>query len=276
MSTANDPDRVVIHYFVDEAGTPTLFRRRRQSIVGADGCSKYFILGSLEIDDPVALRSQLSELRKELLADPYFKDVPSMQRSGKKTALMFHAKDDLPEIRYRVFKLLAQQAVSFHAVVRNKQSVLAEVRARNEADKRYHYRDNDLYDELVAHLFKSRFHQGDHFEICFARRGKTDRTESLELALDQARRTNESDMGIKTRTTINIHAASPVEKAGLQAADYFLWALQRLYEKDEDRYWETVRHRAFVVYDMDDKRSTSYGVYYTAAKPLTLAARAKK
>jgi hypothetical protein len=276
MPTANDPDRVVIHYFVDEAGTPTLFRRRRQSIVGVDGCSKYFILGSLEIDDPIALRGQLNELRKELLTDPYFKDVPSMQRSDKKTSLMFHAKDDLPEIRYRVFKLLAQQSVSFHAVVRDKQAVLAEVLARNEADTRYWYRENDLYDELVAHLFKSRFHRGDHFEIYFARRGKTDRTESLELALDQARRTYESDMGVPSRASIAIHASTPMERAGLQAVDYFLWALQRLYEKDEDRYWETVRHRAKVIYDMDDKRSATYGVYYTAAKPLTLAVRAKK
>jgi hypothetical protein len=44
MATADDPDRSVIHYFVDEAGTPTLFRRRRKSIVDVAGCSKFFIL----------------------------------------------------------------------------------------------------------------------------------------------------------------------------------------------------------------------------------------
>ena len=49
-----------------------------------------------------------------------------------------------------------------------------------------------------------------------------------------------------------------------------------LYEQGEDRYWETVRPRVKVVYDRDDTRTTSYGVYYTAEKPLTLAARAKK
>ena len=90
---------------------------------------------------------------------------------------MFHAKDDLPEVRYRVLKLLAQQAVSFYAVVRDKQRCWPRSLARNEADDRYWYRENELYDELVAHLFKSRFHRGDHFEICFARRGKSDRTE---------------------------------------------------------------------------------------------------
>jgi hypothetical protein len=93
MARADDPERVVIHYFVDEAGTPTLFRRRRESIVGRQGCSYYFILGKLEIDDPDFLQRQLDGLRAELLADPYFRDVPSMQPEQKKTAFMFHAKD---------------------------------------------------------------------------------------------------------------------------------------------------------------------------------------
>ena len=71
-------------------------------------------------------------------------------------------------------------------------------------------------------------------------------------------------------------ASTPRRSGGLQAVDYFLWALQRLYEQGEDRYWETVRPRVKVVYDRDDTRTTSYGVIYTPAKPLTLAARAKK
>ena len=95
--------------------------------MGQEGCSNYFILGKLEIDEPEALQRQLDDLRAELLADPYFKDVPSMQPHQKKTALNFHAKDDLPEVRYRVLKLLAQQPVSFYAVVRDKHRVLAEV-----------------------------------------------------------------------------------------------------------------------------------------------------
>ena len=276
MASAENPERVVIHYFVNEAGTPNLFRRRRESIVGQEGCSNFFILGKLEVDDPETLQRQLDDLRAELLADPYFKGVPSMQPGEKKTALMFHAKDDVAEVRYRVMKLLAQQAVSFYAVVRDKHRVLAEVLARNQADESYWYRENDLYDELVAHLFKSRFYRGDHFEICFARRGKSARTEALKLALDQARRTYERDMGVRCDVSIAVRASTPRECGGLQAVDYFLWALQRLYEQGEDRYWETVRPRVKVVYDRDDTRTASYGVYYTAEKPLTLAARAKK
>ena len=276
MSNVNGSEPVVLHYFVDEAGDPTLFARRRHPIVGQEGCSNYIILGKLEVDDPDSLNRDLESLRAELLADPYFKSVPSMQPDEGKTAVMFHAKDDLPEVRYRVLKLLASQAVSFYAVVQDKHRLVEQVLARNQADPDYWYRENELYDDLVHHLFKSRFHRGDHFEICFARRGKSDRTAALQLALDQARQTYEQTWGVRTKTTIHIRASTPRDSGGLQAVDYFLWALQRLYEKGEDRFWEVVRPQGKVVYDMDDTRTAAHGSYYTPSNPLTLAARAKK
>jgi len=64
----------VIHSYVDEAGDPTLFGRKRGSgiIVGSEGCSNFFIMGKLEVGDPEDLSKKLTELRHELLADPYF------------------------------------------------------------------------------------------------------------------------------------------------------------------------------------------------------------
>jgi hypothetical protein len=61
----------------------------------------------------------------------------------------------------------------------------------------------------------------------------------------------------------------------LQATDYFLWALQRLYERGEDRFvrllWPAIR----LVIDADDVRTTKRGVYYTQQKPLTVASIAE-
>ena len=41
-----------------------------------------------------------------------------MRPERNKTALMFHAQDDVPEVRREVFKVLAQHDVKFYAVVR--------------------------------------------------------------------------------------------------------------------------------------------------------------
>ncbi|WP_295392575.1 hypothetical protein [uncultured Thiodictyon sp.] len=79
MSVGTGSEKSAIDYFVDEAGDPTLFNTKGQLIVGNEGCSRYFILGKLEIDDPKGLSAQLVTLRQDLLADPYFRAVPSMQ-----------------------------------------------------------------------------------------------------------------------------------------------------------------------------------------------------
>lgn len=48
----------------------------------------------------------------------------------------------------------------------------------------------------------------------------------------------------------------------LQATDYFLWALFRLYEKQEDRYFNFIRDMFSLVVDIDDTRNRNYGEYY--------------
>ena len=52
-----------------------------------------------------------------------------MQREARKTAVAFHAKDDLPEVRREVFALLKNSpGLRFFAVVTDKMRVLEYVR----------------------------------------------------------------------------------------------------------------------------------------------------
>jgi hypothetical protein len=276
MDDQPSPQPAVIHYFIDEAGDSRLFKRRRKLAMGQEGVSNYFALGKLEIDDPTKLCDEFNALRAKILTDPYFRKVPSLRLERGRTAIMFHACKDLPEVRYLVFKLLARQAVSFYAVIRDKRRVADEVLAKNRANRGYWFKETDLYDELVKNLFETSFHHGGHYEICFAKRGKSDRTEALYLALDQARQKYESNLQVRCNTTINIQARLSKERAGLQAADYFLWALQRLYEKNEDRFWASIEAKVKWIYDRDDTREKPFGKYYTPQNPLTLENRAKK
>ena len=87
------PDQ--IHSYVDEAGDPTLFGSKRGSgvIVGNDGCSKFFIMGKLEVADPASLSQKLTALRHELLADPYFAGIEFFKPERPKTAHGFHSNN---------------------------------------------------------------------------------------------------------------------------------------------------------------------------------------
>jgi len=65
----------IVHYFVDEAGDPTLFHRKGRLIVGDEGCSRFFMLGKLEIEEPAVLSAQMAMLRQELVSDPNGTDL---------------------------------------------------------------------------------------------------------------------------------------------------------------------------------------------------------
>jgi len=262
----------VRQYFVDEAGDGVLFDERGRVKVGTPGCSHYFILGVLDVPDPKALSTELESLRSALLADPYFSGVPSMQPQNKKTALAFHAKDDVPEVRREVFALLRRHSLRFMAVVRSKHRLLEYVRQRNQREPNYRYHPNELYDYAVRRLFKNLLHKDDQYEVYFAKRGNKDRTAALTAALKVAQMRFDQQWCTATASRIRHCAMNPQQCVALQAADYFLWAVQRVYERREQRYVELLAASISLVHDLDDTRQNRYGQYYTKRKPLTAAA----
>ncbi|KFB75348.1 DUF3800 domain-containing protein [Candidatus Accumulibacter cognatus] len=265
----NPPDPPsTLHFFVDEAGDPTLFDAKGRILVGQEGCSKTFILGKLDVEDPAALHAALAQLRADLLADPYFKRVPSMQAERGKTARAFHAKDDVPEVRREVFRVLMRFDLRFYGVVRHKAALLDYVRQRNDREAGYRYRGDELYDTLVEELFRRYHPLTDRLEICFATRGNKSRTHAFRSAIEKAETRFESQYGIRRSAAVAIVASTPPQKAGLQAVDYFLWALQRHYERGESRYIELVWDKVVEIEDLDHIEGRRKGVLYNKRRPL--------
>ena len=67
---------------------------------------------------------------------------------------------------------------------------------------------------------------------------------------------------------VDIVASTPPERAGLQAVDYLLWALQRHYERGESRYLELVWDKIVEIEDMDSIEDSRKGVVYNQKRPL--------
>ncbi len=261
----------VCHYYVDEAGDTTIFGQRNKVIIGQDGCSRFFILGALEIPDPETLSTQLNVLRGNLLSDPYFAKIPSMQLEAQKTALAFHAKDDLPEVRREVFALLKSHSdIRFFAVVKNKQEELNFTRVQQQADPKYRYHPNTVYDYMISRLFRGLLHKKDHYHITFAKRGNSERTQALQSALEMAKLKSKVKAQVVAQSLMQINTINASQHCGLQAVDYFLWALQRFCEKSEERYIEYLWPSIHLVRDLDDKRKSGAGKHYTQERPIYL------
>ncbi len=273
----NPPDPPsTLHFFVDEAGDPTLFDAKGRILVGQEGCSKTFILGKLDVEDPASLHGALEQLRADLLADPYFKRVPSMQPERAKTARAFHAKDDVAEVRREVFRVLMGFDLRFYGVVRHKTALLDYVRQRNEREAGYRYRGDELYDTLVEELFRRYHPLADQLEICFATRGNKSRTHAFRSAIEKAEARFEGQYGIRRSAEVAIVASTPPEMAGLQAVDYCLWALQRHYERDDSRYIELIWGKVVEIEDMDRIEGGRKGVVYNKKRPLIVDQRASQ
>ena len=98
-------------YCVDEAGDLTLFDREGRTIVGREGVSRCFVVGAALVPQPAGLTARLVALREQLTTDPYFAAIPSMRPESRKTAFLFHAKDDVAAVRREVFRVLRESDV---------------------------------------------------------------------------------------------------------------------------------------------------------------------
>jgi Protein of unknown function (DUF3800) len=257
-------------FFVDEAGDSTLFGRYGKVLVGTPLVSRFFMVGRLQVMDLPALQADMQSLRIRLLADPLLKTVPSMQAGAGKTALFFHAKDDIPEVRHAVFSLLLQHEMHLTAVVKDKLVLLGEIHQAMAANANYRYKANShaLYDELIAYVFRQPQPQRSEKHITFAVRGTKPRTHALQQVLDHIHLEHDPHGNPAAHDDMKVHSSYPVESAGLQACDYLLWALQRFYERAEERYLQALQSKFTRIIDLDAD------IEFHEKHPLTISSRA--
>ena len=261
---------------MDEAGTPELFTGRGRPLLPGNGVSRFFVIGLLEIRDVKTVSYALKHLRAQILRDPDLKELASLKPEQRKTALQFHAKNDHTLVRERVFGVLCRpyHHLRFTGVIREREALRREALERRRVEPGYKFRPNDLYDEMVSRVFSGRLHHDNqHSHAYFSRRGKTDREAALTTALFRAHADYQAREGLPpSAPSLRFFSASPEEHEGLQIADYFCWALQRLLEQHEKRWWGELNaaDKIRCVVDLDDPNAGPNGRIYTKTNPLTL------
>ncbi len=207
------------------------------------------MLGYIRTEEPTIIRQALEELRSQLKADPLYNSIPSF----KKTAVAFHAKDDSPEVRSEVFKLLRELPV-------RAQFIFARKRLRTFRSS-FHSKESAFYDHLVTHLFKRSLHLASENHIYFEKRGSRPRQLPLTEAVNKAAVSFGEMYDNGADTTVTVQCQSPTGEPCLQAADYFLWAIQRVFTKREDRFYKTLQDQIEVVWDLYDTDKYPKNIY---------------
>lgn len=229
-----------LYFFVDESGDPYFYNRTSALIVGNEGCSKVLILGFIKTEEPETLRRKIADLHQEVAKDPYLNSIPSV----KKSIDSFHATDDCPEVREKVFKAIVDLPFKSEFIVARK---LEQVFI-----KRHKKNPNLFYDDLVTKLFQNQLHKSTENIIYYAVRGNRARQAPLEYAIRAAILAFEEKWKLKVESEIKIFPQRPNGEPCLQVVDYMNWAVQRAFLRSEIRYLSFVREKISLIVDLYD------------------------
>jgi len=247
-----EPDNTTRYFFVDESGDSTFFDRQGNNIVGQPGCSKHLMLGYIRTEAPNQVRRSL---REEIANNPYFHGIRGLENTLK----AFHAKNDSPEIRMEVYRLLSTLPVKG-------QFIFARKRLRTFR-KTFKSREGAFYDHLVRLLFKRSLHLAKGNHIYFEKRGSRARQEPLTKAVEAASKSFLEQYTDGNQTAVKVECQSPSGEPCLQVVDYFLWAIQRLFLRGEDRFCSVISDQVEFIWDLYDTENYPKNIY-TSDNPL--------
>ena len=245
------------YFFVDESGDTTFYNRKGEWIVGKEnGSSSILLMGFIRTTELEFLRRKLIQLKNEVLNDSYLKDIPSM----KKTKISFHAKDDCPEVRYKVFKLLKDLPFSCNIIV---------ARKTEKVFQKFNGNTQELYDSLITHLFKNILQLSNNNYIYIATRGSRKRQAPLEEAIHNSLLYTEAKLNHNIESTQKILPQTPSGELCLQIIDYCNWAIHRAFVHNDMRYYNFLKEKYGLIVDLYDYKK-KWKNFYTKKNPFDI------
>lgn len=248
------------YFFVDEAGDPTFYNRKRNLIIGDPGCSKILLLGFIKTENPQLIRQKIYLLRKEILNDSYLNSILSVKN---RTSQIFHATDDIPEVREKFFKLIRGLPIKSEFIVARKIESIFK--------NKYKSSENIFYDDLIVKLFKNQLHKSKENIVYFSVRGNRALQKPLEDAIKTAVNAFEDKWKTKVDSEIKIFPQTPKSESCLQVIDYLNWTVQRAFIKKETRYLDFISDKISLIVDVFDFKKYKNGKnFYNKNNPLDI------
>jgi hypothetical protein len=260
------PETLAIsHRFLDEMGNPTFFGKGKECVIGHQGVSLGFGMGIAKIERPLAeVREEIRTLQQQVTDDPLLNTLPSVVKRVNRGGFFFHACKDTPDVRTVFLHYLRELPCSIEVVVARKiPSLFA---------RKHHGQEDEFYADLLAHLIKNRLKKAHQLVLNVAARGSSTRSkvlnESLMKAIGRAGRKWGEDR-LQAKVVFNVQ--TPLTEPLLCVPDYLNWAVQRVFERGETRYYDYLKDKIRLVVDLYDQAIyAGSGNYYDPKRhPLT-------
>lgn len=254
----------VIHYFIDETGSPEFYGKKNTLLVGQPGYSPILIIGLTSVIKRKAFHKRVERFKKELLNDPALKRIRSLHDPG----WYLHAKDDHPKIRDRFFKFLSEQKNFRGYFIIGRKDI-------NIFKKRHKSSEEGFYFDLIQSLLKDRFKDFKRIKIYLSRRSGN-KVETFKNAIEASiEKYNVTTKKEDIKPEYSYAIVSSKEMIEFSIIDYLLWALQRYIIMRDDKYYQLLKDKYYYIYDIYDKKLLSTSKYYTSKNPFDLEKASK-
>lgn len=245
------------YFFIDECGDPEFYGKGKKLLVGQQGYQPLLIIGMIRTHKRNVLRKQVLAFQQEILADPMYNTIPSLNKKG---GWFLHAKDDHPEVRVKFFeKLRRMSGFKAYMIVGRKDL--------NIFNKKHNNNASEFYFDMLHHLLKKRIYKGSEvYQIFLAHREKTTMPK-FTAAIEKTIKKQEEEIEL----TYKYDIVKSKEFPEMSVVDYMIWALQRYINKGEGRFFEALKNKYSLIIDLydfdnyDDRKN-----YYWKGNPFSL------
>ena len=264
MPDQNSIPLSIAHRFIDEVGDTTFYGKGREVILGKEGASLVFGMSIVKFSRPVAeVRSEIIALQKQVEGDPLLNTIPSIVKRMNNGGFFFHACKDSDDVRAIFLRYLRELNCEAEIVIARKIHSLFL--------NKHHGKDNEFYADVLSHLIKNCLKQPRRIVLNIAERGSSTRGRVLEDALAKATgRAGKHSESADLKAEVVFNVQTPLRDPLSAVPDYLGWAVQRVFEKGQTRYYDYLGEKIRSVIDLyDSERFGENKNHYDQKNPLT-------
>ncbi len=234
------------HRFIDEVGDTTFFGDGKEIILGTKGVSLVFGLVIVRIDRPPdEVSKEIIALHRQVETDPLLNTIPSVIKRVSRGGFFFHACKGSDDVRTVFLHYLRTLPCEAEVIVARKIPSLF--------SRKHHGKDDEFYADVLSHLIKNRLKRPQRLVLNIAQRGSSTRTKVLDEALAKALgRAGKHWPPDQLQAEIIFNTQTPLTEPLLTVPDYIGWAVQRVFEKGEIRFYDYLREKIRLVVDLYD------------------------
>lgn len=212
----------IINVFVDESGDLGFNERS----------SDYFIIGFLVANYPERIKHDIRRLLKSL----------NMKRRQKITEFKFSTDRD--ETRHKMLNLITKHDIDAGSIIIRKAAVKAHL--RDNKSMLYNFLVADHIVQAILSSYENATHVNLHLDVSMSKNSRQEFSNYFSNKMQWSRSDRKINQSISNSVSHDYSHQEPC----IQAADYLAGSLYQLFEHNDSRYFDMIKHKVVHSYGL--------------------------